>query len=131
MDELLTSFASSNGQMNFSFMRILRILRLVRIMRMIRILRLITELRTIVASIMGSMRSLFWTVCLIFMLVYVFAVYLTQLVLDYRVSRQAEDQGEHPHDAVLTYCFGNLGRSILSFYQGITGGMDWDLMAEP
>ena len=34
----------------------------VRIMRMIRILRLIQELRTIVTSIMGSLKSLLWTV---------------------------------------------------------------------
>merc|ERR1719502_2503498 len=108
VDELLMVFAEQGEKrMNFSFMRILRMFRLVRIMRMIRILRLISELRTIVASIMGSMRSLLWTVVLIFMLVYVFAVYLTQLVLDYRVDNIDNEQVEH--DIALTYLFGSLG----------------------
>merc|ERR1719453_1495767 len=46
---------------NFSFMRILRILRLIRVVRLIRIVRLIGELKTIVASVVGSLRSLMWT----------------------------------------------------------------------
>jgi len=129
-DEVLTIAATgSDWGLNFSFMRVLRVLRLVRIMRMIRILRLIHELRTIVTSIMGSMKSLLWTVTLLFMLVYVFAVFLTQQVLDYRVSLEGDET--HAHDARIFHLFGTLSRSILTLYQAISGGIDWDNLAEP
>ena len=48
----------------FNF-NVLRILRLARIVRLARALRLIGELKTIVSSIAGSLRPLFWTAVLI------------------------------------------------------------------
>lgn len=114
---------------NFTFLRVLRIMRLIRIVRLIRILRLIQELRTIVISILGSLRSLFWTVLLLFVLVYIFAVFVTQQVIDYRLSQKAA--GEMEHDERLIYLFGSLSRAILSMYQAISGGLDWDNVAEP
>eukprot|EP00931_Biecheleriopsis_adriatica_P049564 TRINITY_DN2867_c0_g1_i3.p1 TRINITY_DN2867_c0_g1~~TRINITY_DN2867_c0_g1_i3.p1 ORF type:complete len:756 (+),score=137.94 TRINITY_DN2867_c0_g1_i3:28-2295(+) len=133
VDEVLTLAAGPAGEsdssLNFSFLRVLRILRLVRIMRIIRILRLIGELRAIVSSIMGSLKSLAWTMAL----VYVFGVYFTQLVSDHRVSlRQtatSDPSGEELEALVRFY--GSLGRSILSLYQAITGGVDWDQLTVP
>lgn len=96
---------------------------------MIRILRLIQELRTIVTSIMGSLKSLLWTVVLLFMLIYVFAVLLTQQVLDHRVSIISDE--EHPFDEKLASSFGSLGVSILTLYQAISSGLNWETLAEP
>lgn len=70
----------------FSFVSILRILRIIRVVRLIRILRLITELRTLVSSILTSMKSLFWTVVLLALMVYTISLYLTQLVADHRTT---------------------------------------------
>eukprot|EP00930_Biecheleria_cincta_P057640 TRINITY_DN4353_c0_g1_i1.p1 TRINITY_DN4353_c0_g1~~TRINITY_DN4353_c0_g1_i1.p1 ORF type:complete len:654 (+),score=94.13 TRINITY_DN4353_c0_g1_i1:268-1962(+) len=136
VDETLTAVASgASSGMNFSFMRVLRILRLVRIMRIIRILRLIGELRAIVSSIMGSMKSLGWTLALLFLLVYIFAVYFTQVVLDYRVNLQEEMKSGNyitkNADRELEAHFGSLSRSILSLYQAITGGVDWSDLSNP
>lgn len=129
MDEIMFLMTTSLFEVgfNFSFMRVLRILRLIRIIRVIRILRLIGELRTIVASILGSLRSLCWTVVLLFLLVYVFGVYLTQLVLDHRVSQEFDAE----EAASLVLYFGSLGSSVLSLYQGITGGVDWSQLSAP
>lgn len=126
IDEVLSSIAMSLG-FNFSFMRVLRILRLIRIIRIIRILRLIGELRTIVSSIMGSLKSLAWTVLLLFLLVYIFGVFFTQLVLDQRVA----GLGDTANDVALETYFNSLGRSILSLYQAISGGVDWDDLVTP
>jgi hypothetical protein len=135
MDEVLTlafsGQAEASDNMNFSFLRILRILRLIKIMRVIRILRLVSELRAIVSSILGSMKSLLWTVVLLFLLVYIFAVFLTQQVLDHRVNLRKDAQVTNEFDKDLSYYFGSLGRSIFSLYQAITGGEDWDSMANP
>jgi len=142
LDEIL-SYASQGqesamGGYNFSFMRVLRILRLIRIMRIIRILRLIGELRAIVSSIMGSLKSLMWTVALLFLLVYVFGVYFTQLILDHRLELRSEilAQGlsadeKSPNSEALEHLFGSLGASVLSLYQAITGGIDWADISAP
>jgi len=137
-DEILTHSAamgatSMESGFNFSFLRILRILRLVRIIRIIRILRLIGELRAIVSSIAGSLKSLGWTVALLFLLVYVFGVYFTQMVLDHRVALQMDpaiSRNEEDLQSLVRY-YGSLGRSILSLYQAITGGVDWNELTVP
>eukprot|EP00930_Biecheleria_cincta_P033964 TRINITY_DN23503_c0_g2_i1.p1 TRINITY_DN23503_c0_g2~~TRINITY_DN23503_c0_g2_i1.p1 ORF type:complete len:807 (+),score=149.26 TRINITY_DN23503_c0_g2_i1:27-2447(+) len=133
-DEILIHVSSDmESGFNFSFLRILRILRLVRIIRIIRILRLIGELRAIVSSIMGSLKSLGWTLALLFLLVYVFGVYFTQLVLDHRLSLVADPGLPRREEMVqeLQRFYGSLSRSILSLYQAITGGVDWDQLAVP
>jgi len=109
-DEIVSFFAlgKSKSGFNFSFMRVLRILRLIRVIRIIRILRLIGELRTIVSSIMGSLKSLIWTVILLFLVVYVTAVYFTQLVLEYRIELQNRGTELHNHDGTLASSFGTL-----------------------
>mmetsp|Transcript_114455 Transcript_114455/g.357931 ORF Transcript_114455/g.357931 Transcript_114455/m.357931 type:complete len:742 (-) Transcript_114455:50-2275(-) len=82
---------------DFKVMRMLRILRLMRVLRVMRVLRLISELRTIVSSILGSMKSL------------------------------AEDASEH----ILGRYFGSISRSILTLYQAVSGGIDWDSIMHP
>merc|ERR1719335_1320688 len=79
---LLTVLASGIG---FNF-NVLRILRLLRIVRLARALRLIGELRTIVSSIAGSLKPLFWTAVLLFMIVYVLGIFMTQSVLTAKVE---------------------------------------------
>merc|ERR1712070_1019456 len=61
------------------------------------------------------------------MLVYVFAVFLTQQVLDFRVTKL---DASH-HDSQLAYYFGSLSRTILTLYQAISGGLDWQNLTEP
>jgi len=135
VEEFMSFFAlhqtTSSGKVatDLSIMRILRILRLIRIIRLVRILRLIGELRTIVASIAGSLRSLCWTVLLLMMLMYLVGVYLTQLTSDHRVSLEDPDA---PAQQDGTYrFFGSLGSAMLALYQVITGGLNWHLLADP
>lgn len=111
----------------FSF-NLLRILRLVRVVRLARALRLIGELRTIVSSIAGSLKSLFWTGVLLFMTVYVLGIGITQIVLNKRLSLKV-DGAEDPYD--LRHYWGSLVPAILALFESITGGIDWDQAARP
>jgi len=111
---------------NFSFVRTLRILRLIRILRLVRILRLISELRLLVMSILGSMRSLLWTVALLMLLIYTISLYITQLVAD---SRNEGHNPEDDHVVALRQYYGTVGDTMISMFQAISGGIDWrDLM---
>lgn len=121
---------SSRSSQRFNYLRIMRILRLVRIVRLVRILRLVTELKTIVDSIVGSMRSLMWTLVLLMLLIYMIGVYFTQTVAEHMGSVIFDDE-LHPLDADLQKYFGTLIRTLLTLYQSMTGGVDWDGIATP
>jgi len=111
---------------NLSAMRVLRILRVVRIIRVIRLLRMISDLRAIIASVVGSLRALGWTVVLLVSFMYILSVYLTQLVVEERISRGSD---EDIPDVV--HLYGSLGESMLTLYQSIAGGIDWDDAVRP
>jgi hypothetical protein len=116
---------------NFRLLRVLRILRLLRILRVLRVLHLISELRAIVSSIVGSFRSLIWVVVLMLLMMYIVAVFFTQSVTDHLVSLKYDDVERNEYDDAMRDFFGSLGRSILSLWQAITGGNDWDNFAWP
>merc|ERR1719253_376605 len=43
----------------------------------------------------------------------------------------AERLDGNDHDGALTQWYGSLGRSVLSLYESIFGGADWDLLVVP
>lgn len=111
---------------NLSIMRVLRVLRLVRIIRLVRVMHLVSELRTIVVAIFGTLQSLLWTMALLLLVMYIIGVYLTQLVTAV-LLQEPDDQKK----AELQEFYGALGISILSLFQAITNGVDWQLMLDP
>jgi len=114
---------------------VLRLLRLVRVIRLARILRLIRELRVLVTSISNSMKSLMWTILLMFLIIYSVSLCITQLVSDHRLSvaesRIVAGAVVEGRDTELEQYFGSLWRSMLSLFQAITGGVDWDTLVVP
>lgn len=128
-DEIITlavgddSAAGSQG--NLGFMRVVRVLRLLRILRLVRILQFVNELRTMVMSVASSMRSLVWTLVLMLLMMYIIGVYLCQMIAD----SGAEDATILTKDLVDFY--GNLPRAVLSLYQAMTGGVDWNDLSLP
>lgn len=123
-----TSAASAQGAGGgYSSMRLLRVLRLVRIVRLVRVLRLIGELRMMVVCILNSLKSLIWTVALLLLVIYVTAVYLTQMVLDHRILQHLRPGADEsaPHNDLVAY-FGSIFRSILTLYQAMSGGISWN-----
>jgi len=123
-EDLAKLLFGGTGGMNLGFLRILRTLRIIRIMRLARVLHLVVELRTMVASITASLKPLLWAMLLFSMLIYAVAVALTQTVNELR-------QGGRKHDEELDKYFGNLGIAVLSLWECISGGIDWQDMAGP
>lgn len=105
-----------------------RMLRLVRIIRLARILHLISELRMLVVSISHSIRSLGWVVLLLLVMIYVIAVYLTQIVTDHKTSASEEELEE---EEALLHFYGSLDRSVLSLYAMVSEGIHWDQLMDP
>eukprot|EP00928_Gymnodinium_smaydae_P045874 TRINITY_DN30536_c0_g1_i1.p1 TRINITY_DN30536_c0_g1~~TRINITY_DN30536_c0_g1_i1.p1 ORF type:complete len:564 (+),score=62.72 TRINITY_DN30536_c0_g1_i1:88-1779(+) len=115
---------SSIGKGIFSLMRYLRF---IRILRLARAFHFIAELRTIVYSIVFSMRPLFWTILLLAMILYVVSVYFVQVVLYHRASLP---DGQEANEVLVDY-FGTLPRAMLAMFMSVTGGVDWDSLARP
>jgi len=111
---------------NLPVVRMMRILRLVRVARLVRFLRLVRELRLLVSSILSSMKSLGWTILLLLVMIYCVSLILTQLVSDHRT-----DSGDTIEAEDMLYYYGSLGRSMLSLFQAVTGGVDWDACVAP
>jgi len=100
-------------------MGVFRILRLGRVIRLIRMVRLIPELKSMVYLISASMWSFFWTLMLLLLLLYCFAVYYTEqssvLAKEHKGSIAAD----------IRVHWGSVPKSILTLYSAITGGDDW------
>merc|ERR1719313_1458146 len=80
-----------------------------------------------VCSVAGTMKSLCWTVILIMLLIYVVGVYITQMIAEHATS--------NPEAALvgtdLEAYYGTLSRTLLSLFEAISGGIDWDTLVTP
>jgi len=136
---ILYGYSSGESAMvNFSVVRIMRLLRFVRIIRLVRVMRLISEMRVLVTSITRSWRPLCWTLVLLMLNMYLVAVYFTQAVHEEVNTANINDDdlgdpqsGFAAPEAALRHYFGSLGMSFLSLFQAITGGKDWDDLSSP
>jgi len=100
---------------------ILRMLRLARVVRLIRMVRLIPELKSMVCLISASMWSFFWTVVLLSLMMFCFAVYYTDMATYVKFKSQVDEV----KIAKMQDKWGSVGTSVLSLYMAITGGDDW------
>mmetsp|Transcript_56055 Transcript_56055/g.126489 ORF Transcript_56055/g.126489 Transcript_56055/m.126489 type:complete len:611 (-) Transcript_56055:99-1931(-) len=127
LHHLTSVFASVSINLNFASLRILRILRLIRIIRLVRVLRLVAELRRIVFSFVASLRPFCVTFLLLLMVIYITSVYLTQLILDHRTNH---DVNPASREALDQY-FRTLGRTALTLFESVAGGLSWDSAVAP
>eukprot|EP00929_Paragymnodinium_shiwhaense_P034652 TRINITY_DN1881_c0_g4_i1.p1 TRINITY_DN1881_c0_g4~~TRINITY_DN1881_c0_g4_i1.p1 ORF type:complete len:686 (+),score=100.50 TRINITY_DN1881_c0_g4_i1:20-2077(+) len=121
-----TSSASSTGLSNMRLFRILRITRMFRLLRIARILRFVRALNLLVLSILTTLRSLVWASILLLLIIFTFAIFICQSVAD--SMKECEDCTMDPQ---LKAYWGTLPRAALSLFQIITGGKDWDDVAQP
>jgi len=92
---------------------------LVRIVRMLRAVRLLRELRMMIASIMNSAMSLFWSIVLLGLVIYVFAVFFNAQVIHHCFA-VGGCQG-----SLMLVRFGNLTEAVFTLYLSVTGGISW------
>jgi len=108
-----------------SQLSVVRVIRLARIVRLIRLMRFFSDLRVMVAGIMSSMMSLFWALVLLLIIMYIFSVFVLQMVVDEPAIKTQDE------DSDLVKYYGNLVRSIFTLFQCICGGLDWGDPAAP
>jgi len=106
----------------FSMLRVIRLLRVISHTRNVRVIRFIRELRLMVFSLTGTLKSLMWAIVLLFIILLVFGVFFTDGAMTYLVqnpSLTAEaTSGLRMH-------FGSLFRATVSLFMAMSGGEDW------
>ncbi|OLQ08143.1 Voltage-dependent N-type calcium channel subunit alpha-1B [Symbiodinium microadriaticum] len=96
-------------------LRLVRISRLVKadVVRLARVLRFVMALRTLISSIIYTLKSLVWAMILLCLIVYVFAVLFTQAAGDFLLLDGATLLEPAPET------------SMLALFMSIAGGVSW------
>jgi len=116
--------SSSLGQLRI--IRMIRVTKLIRTIRVHRIIRFIAPLRTLVFSIVATLRSLFWSMILLLMMMYVVGTMITQSV----VESLAEGVDAVIGDELCVY-WCSLDRAMVTLFQSIAGGVSWREPLQP
>mmetsp|Transcript_22824 Transcript_22824/g.52850 ORF Transcript_22824/g.52850 Transcript_22824/m.52850 type:complete len:570 (-) Transcript_22824:77-1786(-) len=123
---------TSRANSNLRLMRLLRVGRLFRVVRIIRVVKFFRSLRTLVHSLVGTLKSLFWAFILLFLIIYIFGILFTDAVLDFVIESQNSDL-PLPTNGVgedVAYYFGTLYSSTNTLFRTVTNGVTWKNPAE-
>merc|ERR1719414_884929 len=112
----------SFSTMNLTFARIVRVFRLARILRIVRVMRFFYSFRLMVYSVIYSIVSLLWVFILLLFIMYFFAVFFLNGVVEY--FRVTSDKNSELC-LELIKLFGTMERSLQSLFMSISGGIDW------
>ncbi|CEM03516.1 unnamed protein product [Vitrella brassicaformis CCMP3155] len=102
----------------YSVLTLLRIVRLFRLARLVRLFRIFKELWLLMSGLVTSMRTLSWVGLLLFLFLYISAIFVTQIV-----KQSSEFEG----DEEVRDLWGTVPRSMFTLFQVMTMA-DW---AEP
>jgi len=131
---LMTNQEAEGGSLagisSLKALRIIRISRLIKTMRLMRILRFVMALRTLITSIFHTLKSLFWALMLLVLVIYVFAVLFAQTVNSYVNDEEMPDLPP-PELAAAKLYFGSLGDTMLTLFMSISGGLSWNEAIRP
>jgi len=119
--EGLSSFPAS------PVLRLAKIFRMLRIARLLRLITLLSDLRLLVTCIVHSLKSFYWVMVLLGLMIYIVSLYCTHMIRDIRVKLEVSN----PAHAALDSCYGSVTRSMLCLFQGLTGGLDWNELVDP
>eukprot|EP00931_Biecheleriopsis_adriatica_P022198 TRINITY_DN14331_c0_g3_i1.p1 TRINITY_DN14331_c0_g3~~TRINITY_DN14331_c0_g3_i1.p1 ORF type:complete len:631 (+),score=101.36 TRINITY_DN14331_c0_g3_i1:29-1894(+) len=137
--ELVADTVISSLNLPTSDLRVFRLLRLIRIFRgikILRVLRFVGSLRTLLHSVLTTLKSLAWTMILLMLLFYAVGVALTQAAADHCRAEAIEKTGDGNampqcnSEAVNMY-WGNLAESMLTLFMSVTGGVSWGICLSP
>eukprot|EP00929_Paragymnodinium_shiwhaense_P086789 TRINITY_DN4721_c0_g1_i1.p1 TRINITY_DN4721_c0_g1~~TRINITY_DN4721_c0_g1_i1.p1 ORF type:complete len:619 (+),score=92.21 TRINITY_DN4721_c0_g1_i1:190-2046(+) len=123
LEEVLQEMADfSNARM----IRLLRLTRTIKVFRTFRLMRFVGALRTLVNSLMGTIKQVIWAFFLILCLMFVFAVIFGQVVSNARWSDPQVMEAEG-----MRLFWGDLSACMYTLYLSVSGGVDWVEAAQP
>lgn len=122
----LFSSSQQGGGVNVSYLRVMRLLKMLKVLRVVRLMKDFRELRLTLDSLMGSMKSMFWSVVLVAAIAFMFSLCFMQGVADYLGGERGTLEEE-----MLLQQWGTITTSMLSLFMAATGGVDWKDTLDP
>ncbi|CAK0828460.1 unnamed protein product [Prorocentrum cordatum] len=111
-----------------STLRLARVLSLVLVTDVIRRHRFFRELRIMVLSLTGAVKAMVWSSLLVLMILLIFGTVLSEGALAF-VAQNGPPAADAPDgSAALLARFGSLFDAVLTLFQVITGGVDWEVV---
>uniref|UniRef100_A0A7S1L1E5 EF-hand domain-containing protein n=1 Tax=Alexandrium catenella TaxID=2925 RepID=A0A7S1L1E5_ALECA len=123
--KVVASLDSVDNMNNLRILRVFRIMRVGKALRIQRLVRFISALRTLVYCIVVTMRSLVWALILLLIIIYIFAIIISQISVDY-----IQEPGSQPHPGLERW-WGTLGTAMLTLFEAVTGGVSWYEVTDP
>ncbi|CAE7872740.1 Scn11a, partial [Symbiodinium microadriaticum] len=124
---LIATVTSVGGDVaNAPLMRVVGVMRGIKVIRLIRTVRFSENLQLIVSCLVLSLRTFFWTSAFLFIMIYIMAIELTGMVYQHGL----DNPGSASMEDLQTW-WGNLPLSMLSLFQALTGGIDWNDCMKP
>eukprot|EP00928_Gymnodinium_smaydae_P040526 TRINITY_DN27474_c0_g1_i1.p1 TRINITY_DN27474_c0_g1~~TRINITY_DN27474_c0_g1_i1.p1 ORF type:complete len:619 (-),score=122.18 TRINITY_DN27474_c0_g1_i1:126-1982(-) len=117
VDLIVKAVASASDGM----LETLSMLRLGRVLRLVRLVRLIPALKQLVYLILGSMASFCWTAVLMLIMMYCFALFLTDQATEFTLRSDLDVEVQ----TIVLGHWGSVGSSIQTLFMAMTGGDDW------
>jgi len=125
--EELLKIAEVAGAAGSPAVRLVRLVRSLRIIRVLRIMTIAQGLQLLVICILQSVVPFIWAFSLLFLLVYIAAIYLTQISTSQLTGGNLSDADE----LIFETFYGTLPHSLLSICTGLFGGVDWKELVDP
>eukprot|EP00929_Paragymnodinium_shiwhaense_P028945 TRINITY_DN16699_c0_g1_i5.p1 TRINITY_DN16699_c0_g1~~TRINITY_DN16699_c0_g1_i5.p1 ORF type:complete len:915 (+),score=207.49 TRINITY_DN16699_c0_g1_i5:76-2820(+) len=112
-----------------TFMRILRLGKMMKMLRVVRVMKVMRPLRMMLASILGSISTLMWSLLMMALIMYMFG-----LCFMHGCASYLSDKGGVVDDEVLegiVKYWSSVHQSTITLFMAVTGGSDWEPLAEP
>eukprot|EP00927_Polykrikos_kofoidii_P034585 TRINITY_DN29316_c0_g1_i1.p1 TRINITY_DN29316_c0_g1~~TRINITY_DN29316_c0_g1_i1.p1 ORF type:complete len:813 (+),score=139.16 TRINITY_DN29316_c0_g1_i1:154-2592(+) len=125
---------TSTSESKLSKIAAIRMLKLMRIFKLGRVVRFLRPLKILVSAIFHTLKSVFWSLVLLALIVYCFGIIFTTAASDYfkllaydpsapRISQLGETK--------MKLFYGGLGDSMLTLFMCIVGGINWSEAIDP
>lgn len=133
---------------NHTYLRVTRLGKMLKLLRVFRVMRAFRELRLVLNTVLGSLKSIVWSCLLASTIAFMFGVMFVQGVTGALQDELTRDGGRSmimasieeyealrrptaPEiDAMIKY-WGSVPRAMLSLFRSATGGDDWAITADP
>jgi len=126
-DAVFKSNTPTDGNgFRITFLRIMRLTRVSKMFRVFRVMMFFRELRVLWRCMSGSARSMFWSVIMLAVFYYCFAVVFLNGVAAYAGSDASDSEKESVKDH-----YGTVWLTMRTLYMASTGGVDWHELGEP
>lgn len=114
---------------NFSWLRMLRMFKMAKALRVFHLIDMVKPLRAILRSIISTADALAWSMLMLLVILFMFALILVIQVTGF--LQEESDSLESTTKLDLEMAYGSVGVTIVHLFMSSTGGQDWGDYYEP